>query len=248
MRATPTGAIGCLDPLDGSPFTSLVTVATDLDSAPILLISALSTHTRALQRDPRCSLLLARSGRGDPLAHPRISITGNARFLERDSDDSDRATRRFLARHEKARLYAGFGDFSFVRLEPLRASLNGGFGKAYELNAADFMPPSDQLDGYSEMEASAVAHMNTDHLAAVSHYATNLCNQPDGHWRITGIDPHGIDMAADNAVCRCPFEPPLASVQEVRPRLVALAKQAKDGNTPGAQGSGNSGDSRPEQS
>ena len=44
-----------------------------------------------------------------------------------------RAERRYLNRHPKARLYAGFADFAFFRLAVERASLNGGFGKAYHL-------------------------------------------------------------------------------------------------------------------
>ena len=225
LRGTPTGSLGSLDPTDGAPFTSLVTVATDLDGSPLILVSTLSTHTQALMADPRCSVLLSRPGPGDPLAHPRMTVTARARFLERDSDDGDRAAHRFLTRHQKAALYAGFGDFSFVRLEPVRASLNGGFGKAYELTDQDLLCPAALLDGYDAMEPSAVQHMNEDHQQAIQHYATVLCSQPEDAWRMTGLDPHGIDMAGDRGVCRLAFDPPLSSVDEVRPRLVALARQ-----------------------
>ena len=62
----------------GAPFNSLVTFATDYDGSPIFLLSTLAIHTQNLMRDPRCSLLLARSGKGDPLAHPRLTVTGTA--------------------------------------------------------------------------------------------------------------------------------------------------------------------------
>jgi putative heme iron utilization protein len=58
--------------------------------------------------DPRASILLAESGKGDPLAHPRLTVIGR---LERCPDP--RVRERFLARHPKARLYADFVDFSF---------------------------------------------------------------------------------------------------------------------------------------
>lgn len=225
LRATPTGALGTLDPADGSPFSSLVTVATDLDGTPIILISALSVHTQALMADERCSLLLARSGRGDPLAHPRITLTTRAHFIDKDSDDGQRVAHRFLTRHAKASLYAGFADFSFVRLELVRASLNGGFGKAYDLAGEQLLCPPERLAGFNEAHGSVVAHMNDDHESAVQHYATTLCGQVPADWRMTGVDPYGIDMASSAGVCRLQFDTPLSSASEIRSVLVALAQQ-----------------------
>jgi putative heme iron utilization protein len=46
----------------------------------------------------------------------------------------------YLARHPKAQLYADFPDFIFIRLKPLGASLNGGFGKAFRLTADEVKP------------------------------------------------------------------------------------------------------------
>jgi heme iron utilization protein len=46
----------------------------------------------------------------------------------------------WLAQHPKAQLYVDFADFAFVRLAPRGAALNGGFGKAYALDAADLPP------------------------------------------------------------------------------------------------------------
>ena len=224
LRATPTGSLASIDPADGSPFASLVTVATDLDGTPLVLVSALSTHTQALRADARASLLLARTGKGDALAHPRITVVVRARFLERDSSDGKRARSRFLGRHRKAALYADFGDFSFVRLEPLRASLNGGFGRAFEMGVDDLLCAVPDADGFSTVEPSALEHMNTDHAAAVAHYATALCGEPAGDWTLTGIDPQGMDMQCDQRTTRYWFDPPLESAQEIHGRLVALAR------------------------
>src|SRR5262245_14521099 len=68
------GAIAVLDPKTGRPLASRVGVATDADGAPIILVSMLAAHTRALIADPRCSLLAGEVGKGDPLAHPRITL------------------------------------------------------------------------------------------------------------------------------------------------------------------------------
>ena len=72
-------------------------------------------------------------GKGDPLAHPRITLVCRAAKLEPGTPERISAERRYLNRNPKAKLYVGLGDFSFFRLEVERASLNGGFGKAYLL-------------------------------------------------------------------------------------------------------------------
>src|SRR5215210_5945650 len=130
LRTIRAGALATLDAQGAFPFASLVTVATDLDGSPLLLISRLAAHTRNLEADPRASILLAQGGKGDPLAHPRLTVIGTA---ARTADEHVR--RRFLARHPKAQLYAGFGDFSFWRLEITAGHLNGGFARAMDLPA-----------------------------------------------------------------------------------------------------------------
>lgn len=146
VRTARYGALAVLDPKTGAPLASRVAVATDSDGAPLILVSSLSAHTGALAADPRCSLLLGEPGKGDPLAHPRISLACTAVRLERGTPGHLRAQRRYLDHHPEAKLYAGFGDFSFFRLEPEGASLNGGFGKAYLLKREELLqaPETDQ--------------------------------------------------------------------------------------------------------
>ena len=67
------GALGVLDPESGGPFVSRVATAWE-GRAALILVSALSHHSRALMADPRCSLLVGEPGpKGDPLTHPRLS-------------------------------------------------------------------------------------------------------------------------------------------------------------------------------
>ena len=60
--------------------------------------------------------------------------------------------RRYLARQPKAALYADFGDFAFWRLEVLRASLNGGFGRAFELMAGDVLSEVTSSSGPARLD------------------------------------------------------------------------------------------------
>ncbi len=68
-----------------------------------------------------------------------MTIRVTARILDRDAPEGQRARARILAHQPKAQLYIDFPDFLLIRLEPEAASLNGGFGKAYELTRADLL-------------------------------------------------------------------------------------------------------------
>jgi heme iron utilization protein len=137
VSAARYGALAFTDPQSGAPSVSRVAVATDEHGAPVLLMSDLSRHTQALNLDPRCALMVGEPGKGDPLAHPRVTLACTAEKLAREGDRFSNLAARFLAHQPKAALYIGFADFSFFRLEIQSAALNGGFGKAFNLTAAD---------------------------------------------------------------------------------------------------------------
>ncbi|TPI44698.1 HugZ family protein [Mesorhizobium sp. B2-9-1] len=227
IRSARFGALAAIEPGTGAPLASRVGVATDIDGAPLILISMLSAHTGALLADPRCSLLLGEPGKGDPLAHPRISLACRALRLERGSADQIRAERRYLNRNPKAKLYAGLGDFSFFRLEPERASLNGGFGKAFLLDRDDFITDPAAIDEFAGSEQAALDHMNTDHRDALALYARHFGRAEGDGWIVTGFDPDGMDLAVPDATCRIFFPRPLQSARELRSVLVEMAKTGR---------------------
>jgi putative heme iron utilization protein len=227
LRTARHAAIATLDPGTGAPRASRVGMSTDTDGTPIVLISRLAPHTGALLADPRCSLLVGEPGRGDPLAHPRLSLSCRATELARASPDSDRVARRYLARSPKAKLYAGLGDFGFFRLEVQSASLNGGFGRAYALSAADVLAASVANAGIAESEPGVLEHMNTDHAAAVELYARHFARGSAGNWKLTGIDAEGIDLADGDDTRRVFFDQPLTSADEIRAVLVRMAGEAR---------------------
>ncbi|MCR4266617.1 HugZ family protein [Nitratireductor sp. ZSWI3] len=229
LRAARFGALATIDPDDGAPFATRVATATDLDGAPLILVSGLSAHTRGLEAEGRCSLLLGEPGKGDPLAHPRLSLKATARKLERGSDEQARAERRYLARHPKAQLYIGFPDFALYRLEPQAALLNGGFARAYRLTRAELLSGGDALAALADSEAGALKHMNSDHADAVENYARHFARAGAGKWRLTGIDPDGIDLALGDETRRIFFAEPLKDGAAMRPTLVAMAKEARAG-------------------
>ncbi|CAH1656795.1 MULTISPECIES: DUF2470 domain-containing protein [unclassified Chelatococcus] len=222
LRSTRYGALGSLD-AENAPYTSLVNVGTDVDGAPVILISRLALHTKNILRDSRVSLMLSHVGGGDPSAHPRISIKGRASLTT-----DENARRRFLARHPGSAGYSTFADFGFYRIEPESAHLVAGFGRIYSLQAAEFMTDLTGAEAIVAGEAGAVAHMNEDHADALELYAVKLLGQEPGAWQATGIDPDGLDLMLGDKTARLPFPKPAEGAGlSLRGVLKDLAQEAR---------------------
>ena len=222
LRRIRSGALATLDREGGFPFASLVTVATDLAGAPLLLMSRLSEHTRNLEADPRASILLAESGKGDPLAHPRLTVIGE---VSRCTDPKVRE--RFLARHPSAGGYVDFGDFSIYTLRVSSGHFIGGFGRIFTIEAPALLTAVESARTLIDAEPDIIAHMNKDHADAVALYATELAGCPAGDWRMCGIDPEGADLLQRTKAARIDFPNRIASPAEARQMLVALVQQAR---------------------
>jgi putative heme iron utilization protein len=227
IRGARFGALAVIEPGTGWPLASRVGVATDIDGTPLILVSMLSAHTGAVLAGPRCSLLVGEPGQGDPLAYPRITVVCRAAQLARGSNEHARAERRYLNRNPKAKLYAGLGDFSIFRLEPERASLNGGFGKAYLLDSADLVTTGAIVEELAAGEQSALDHMNADHLDAIGLYARHFAGAVGDGWIVTGFDAEGMDLASGGDVCRVFFPEPLKAARDLRPVLVDMARTCR---------------------
>jgi putative heme iron utilization protein len=224
LRLAATGALATLT-AGGAPFASLVTVATAPSGEPILLLSELARHTRNLAADARASLLLVAPGgeSGDPLAGARLTLTGTVG--ERDQDAELR--RRFLARHPEATGYADFADFGFHRFALAGGHLVAGFGRIVSLAPADLLTDIGAAGDMIAAEESALAHMNADHPDVVRLYATALLGLPDGDWRLTGLDPAGIDLAAGQLRGRLDFPQQVGDPDTLRRVLADLTRDAR---------------------
>ena len=225
LRSVRAGTLATTD-ADRHPFASLVNVATAVDGSPVLLLSQLAAHTGHLEQRPRCALLLAETGKGDPLAHPRLTVIADAM-----PDPSGALRSRFLRRHPKASLYAGFGDFGVWRLQPVRAHLNGGFARAAEVAASDLLLALEGSEDLLAAEEGAVAHMNEDHAEALALYARHCAREADGPWRATGFDPEGMDLMAGARTARILFPRSVTDAGGLRQCLVAMAQSARQQET-----------------
>jgi putative heme iron utilization protein len=215
LRSARYAAIAVLDPKTGFPFASRVLLGTDFDGVPVILVSGLSAHTRALDADPRASLLTGEPGKGDPLAYARLTTQCRAAAVERDSAAHTRIRDRFLARHSKAKLYVDFPDFRFFRLIPESASLNGGFGRAYILDGEELIIRSDANEELAENAAEVVQDLlalepDLARKTAIAHKA-----RAGTRWAICGVDCAGFDVISGDLLLRHEFDTPISSRVEL---------------------------------
>lgn len=227
VRQARYAAIAVLDPETGDPMASRVLTGTDVDGTLVILISALAPHMAALLADPRASVLFGEVGKGDPLAHARITLKVEAARVERESRQGQRIRQRFIAKHPKAKLYVDFPDFAFFRLSPQSASLNGGFGRAYAITAEDLLISSPALEGLAAIEESAVNHMNTDHRDAADIMAKAFTKSTKIGWIVIGIDAAGIEISHGDELLRFNFIHQINDVDELRPVLSKLLNDAR---------------------
>lgn len=154
----------------GYPFASIMPYALDTAGAPLFLISSMAVHTQNLQADPRASLLVVQPDWvGDPLAGGRVTLMGETHRVDPAEIGAARAA--YLARHERARHWIEYQDFSLWRLVVNAVYWVGGFAAMgwiapHEYAAAHPDPLADQA-------ADIVSHMNRDHrdaLLTLAHY------------------------------------------------------------------------------
>jgi putative heme iron utilization protein len=222
LREGRSGALATLMPGSGDPYCSLVNIATAADGAPLLLISRLALHTKNILADPRVSLMIDERKEGDPLEGARVMLMGRAATT---GDPQVRA--RYLARQPEAEMFAGFGDFSFYRIELKAAHLVAGFGRIVDLQPEDILTPVDDAGELMGAEPDILAHMNADHADTCRLYATKLLGAPDGEWRCAGCDPEGLELQFGRMALRLPFPQRVRSPGVLRQVLKQMADQAR---------------------
>ncbi len=222
IRTSRQATLATLDAeTGGGPYASLILTACGHDAAPLMLLSDLARHSRNLAADGRVSLLFAKSSR-DAIAQGRVSVVGRA-----DLCDDPLLRARFLARHANAQSFAEFADFHLYRVAIDSVHFVGGFGNIHTLDGDEVIFDTSKSGPLAEGEAEIIAHMNADHRGSVNLYAHNLVGRPGMDWRLTGIDPEGIDLGRNDADARLDFNSEVDNPDEARATLVRLAHAAR---------------------
>lgn len=223
VRGCLTGSLATLEPDTKDPAVSLVSVSTDIAGAPVLLISNLAQHTKNLKGDKRAAILFEDREKFDtPLEGGRVSLRGHAEPL-----DDARAIERYLRHHPDAEAYVSLGDFHFYRLIVDRAYFVGGFGRIFQLAGDDILLKTAKTQKLAEAEQDIIEHMNQDHSDAVALYARMAGFDRDREWRMTGIDPEGLDIRDGGTQLRLDFARDVTNAKQAREALIELAQAAR---------------------
>jgi len=220
LRAARVASLATVS--QGQPFVALVTPATAPDLSVLLFLSSLSEHTRQLQVEPRCALLVTGAAEEtNPQAAPRLTLTGLAEPVE---DVALKA--RWLAVHPYAALYADFADFGLWRIRPMGGNMVGGFARATRLREAELRPDATAVVAVAAAAESVVTHCNADHGDAMALIA-EAAGGAAGAWRMVGVDVDGVDLALGETVLRVAFAGPVSDAGGVRRELVRLTAAAR---------------------
>ena len=225
LRAARAGMLATQS--GGQPSASLVTPATAPDGSVLMLLSGLSAHTRHLQDDPRCAVLVQGAPEGlNPQTAPRLTVIGKA------APEPDPALKaRWVALHPYAAFYADLGDFTLWRLRPEAGQFVGGFARAHRLAAQDLLPAQDAIAAVAQAEAGIMAHVNSDHADALALIAGQRERGPQA-WRMVAADVDGCDLASGERVLRIAWSAPVADAGGVRAELVRMAREARQAAGP----------------
>lgn len=118
LRAARFGALATL--VEGVPFATLVPYALDAAGRPILVLSDIAVHTKALRDDGRCSLMVHDPAATDPPQSWRATLVGRAQV-------DDALMPVFLERHPTTPRLPGFHAWV---IDVERTRFIEGFGRA----------------------------------------------------------------------------------------------------------------------
>jgi len=213
----------------GFPFGSVMPYALDTEGHPIFLISTMAMHTKNLQADPRCGLLVTHPDAGaDPLASSRVTLIGQAKQIEHS--DVPNVRELYLARHGNSRSWVDYADFSFYRMDVLDVYYIGGFGVMGWVAASEF--EAARPDPLVDSAAGIIQHMNKDHADALILMARKFAGIETSEATMTSVDRLGfqlrykIDDGARTA--RIAFLRPVTNSMETRSVLVEMVSQARE--------------------
>jgi putative heme iron utilization protein len=137
----------------------------------------------------------------------------------------------YLARHERARYWADFEDFSLWRLEVADLYFVGGFAAMDWVTAHDYRIA--RPDPLADAAPGIVEHMNTDHADALVLYARHFASEQADEATMVAIDRLGFKLRlrqGDRLSSVRPFPHEVTTAAQSREALIAMLRQARGGS------------------
>ncbi len=212
----------------GFPFGSVAPYGLDASGCPTFLISTMAMHTQNLTADGRASLLVTQPGwTEDPLAGARVTVVGRVVPLPTAHVGSVRDD--YLTRHENARHWVDFDDFSFYRMAVVDLYYVAGFGAMGWVDAADYR--NAEPDPLADSAPGILAHMNADHRDALRLYCQTFAGVAVDNATMTTVDRLGFRMRAQIGdrlqALRVNFPREVRSPEAARTVLIEMVRAAR---------------------
>jgi len=224
-----TGKLGSLSThsrkFPGFPFGSMMPYAIDELGRPLFFVSTMAMHTQNLEGDPRASFLILQPDvTGDPLGAARLTLIGRA--VEAPKEEVEHI---YLERHEEARYWKDFSDFSYFRLEVAGVYFIGGFGVMGWVTEPEYRGAAP--DPLAPAARGILEHMNADHAAAMVRIANHFGGESASEASMTAVDRLGfhVRLKSGDRVhgSRIAFPREVRSADEARQVLIEMARAAR---------------------
>ena len=222
VRSARFAALATLDAGDGTPFASLVSLATDAAGAPLMLLSNLARHTRNLARTRAASLLVhAAVAQGDPLTDMRVTLQGEITGTENPADRE-----RFLAWQPDSSGYADFADFNFYRLDIRMVHVVAGFGRIQSSSGEDYLEQTVVSAAALAQSRATLEHDHQSKLCTVWSRTGAGSDRPTGEVHLVALDADGAILSDGQSVRRITFAQGLDNPNDLQAALLSLAGPA----------------------
>ncbi len=220
------------------PYSTFTLTAFDYDTGPIVLLSRLSEHTTNIIKNNLVSLMLCEEQKlyplfpkfkknpfdyEDPMSRPRVTLIGKLKVTNNKNHRN-----RFLRRHPASKLYAGFQDMNFYKLDIIGAHLIGGFASVKWFSKSDLI--NKKYLNFEKSESDIISHMNDHHQKSIDLYVSKLIKGFSSgfkkKWKVVGIDPDGFDLRKKEKITRYCFDQSITDAKKLRGIFVKLHKIA----------------------
>ena len=201
---------------EGYPFGSLLPICRDGKGNPLMLISHLAQHTRNLDDDPHCALMLTKGDHADVQQWARLTCLADAEPVS-----SSTAVERYCRYYPESRRYHKELNFHLYRLQPKQFYFIAGFGSARWFDVSRIL---DQPVFATASELELIYQLNAHEHDILRNYFTNRGLAIGNPMHAVGADPRGIDLRMGERLVRHHFEHPVADEAEFMAHLRSAAK------------------------
>lgn len=216
LRTARLVALATLDPQSGYPYTMATNLAVEPDGTPFFFVARLAVHARNIEADNRVSLGLAEAGAPDALTRPRLTLVGRAHLMPA-AEETD-AKERYARRYPKSKLYLDLPDACLYRVEVEALQINGGPAQnANEVTAAALKTELSGAEALMSRAADEIDRLNSS--AADLAALVALAGNGPGQWRVSGLDPDGIELSTSRETVRHWFVRRVTNLDELAEQL-----------------------------